>query len=151
MTKREILDKYNNYRTIINNGVTSWMLNGMGWFLNTVEVSWVKSPTFEKQIAKPADCTLTVLLVLQSDTTYRVCLAYQDQSWADPDKCETITTLKDNPVTPRGITDYSLYGIIVAAIVCFLIICIIGKRGEGVRAHRSVTSRRYSTFTPEAE
>ncbi|XP_067931039.1 leucine-rich repeat neuronal protein 1-like [Watersipora subatra] len=62
---------------------------------------------------------------LKSGTTYRVCLAYEDQEWADSEKCETFTTSESSSVTPRGITDYSLYGIIIATIISILFICII--------------------------
>ena len=70
-----------------------------------------------------------LVLFTQGETTYRLCLAFESQPQADSDRCETFTTLESDRNGNGGITDYSLYGIIVAAVISLLFICVIGKCG----------------------
>ena len=70
-----------------------------------------------------------LVLFTQGETTYRLCLAFESQPQADSDRCETFTTLESDRKGNGGITDYSLYGIIVAAVISLLFICVIGKYG----------------------
>ena len=70
-----------------------------------------------------------LVLFTQGETTYRLCLAFESQPQADSDRCETFTTLESDRNGNGGITDYSLYGIIVAAVISLLFICVIGKYG----------------------